>query len=326
MEATPAPSDSGSDRESSVDEDESPSAASGGGFQPRNPSRESAGATGRRPDQQHVKSMPLWREATWGGHRVNARRPQRASPRVSAADDGSSADGGSFPSGASTAPLPFQQPSNSSDGARSPRPATSRNPFVRRTSQQGPSSQPAWGPSSSRRGSNASRPDEALETGVSRQPGGERSQRKLLAESDAEENRGSSSARSSGRPPLGSESNQHGSARQMQSGEARRRRQHGDEEETAASAERRPARRNPGIPWEAKIVGRQGVPLLFVLPEDEQQGADPCRPACCVAICKLRGPSSAPRSAQCRMLALAACGKWLLATFMHLMVAAALLA
>ena len=79
------------------------------------------------------------------------------------------------------------------------------------------------------------------------------------------------SARSGGRPPSPGPGSRQDSPRHLS--EARQRRQNSSGDRDTESGERRPARRNPGIPWEAKIVGHKGVPLLFVLPEDEQKGA-----------------------------------------------------
>ena len=54
----------------------------------------------------------------------------------------------------------------------------------------------------------------------------------------------------------------------------------------ATPAERQPPRRNPGgqPSWEEKLVSttETGVPLLYVLPEDEQQGAMSGQLSCAV--------------------------------------------
>ncbi len=220
--------------------------------------------------------MPLWREAKWGSDRVNARIKGS-----NTADSSSSASGASTSNGAAAERLPWRRPS-SGEGGRSPRPAAQqRDPFVRRAAgQNGASPQTAaWeNPgSSSRRGGNLSaRPDGTLDNNVvTRRSWAERPQQKPALGELAAADRAAGVSNGSRASSSGSDSGRDSPRQlQQQQSEARQRRQQGGEDRGGAAPEqRRPARRNPGIPWEAKIVGHKGVPLLFVLPEDEQQGA-----------------------------------------------------
>jgi len=269
---TSATTGSESESDASVRIRDSQPAASGSSHQPRDPSGDSTGLASRQPAQQPVKSMPLWREARWGSDRVNARARDPNTGRTE--DSSSSASGASSTNGAAAERLPWRRPS-SGEGGRNPRPATQqRDPFVRRAGQNGASPQQAsWDPgSSSRRGINPSRPDGMLDNVVTRRSWAERPRQKPALGELAAADRASNGSRASS---SGSDSGRDSPRQQQQQPpEARQRRQHGGEDRGGAAPEqRRPARRNPGIPWEAKIVGHKGVPLLFVLPEDEQQGA-----------------------------------------------------
>ena len=270
-EARPSTTDSDSEPGTSQDEQNDCSAASDGSHQPQDdPNRDPAGLARRRPAQQQVKgSMPLWREARWGSDRVNSRT--LGSSVGVPADDGSSENGASGSNGAAGERLPWRRPSSGEGGARSPRPVAQRDPFVRRGSQNGASSsQAAWEPGGSRRGSNPSRQNGVQENSIPRREWAVRPNQKPALGELAAADRASSGNRAS---LSGSSEPSQDSPRQQQHAEGRQRRQYGSEDRTTAPEQRRPARRNPGIPWEAKIVGHKGVPLLFVLPEDEQQGA-----------------------------------------------------
>ena len=273
-DTSPAIADSESESDASVRRRDSQPAASDSSRQPRDPSRDPAGLAGRRPAQQRVKSMPLWREATWGSERVNART--QGSPTGVAADDGSSANGASSSNGAAAERSPWRRPSNGED-PRGARPGVPRDPLVRRAGQNGASSQAAWESSASpRRGAGAFRPDVMpAEPGIARRQWAEQPRQKPalgeLAAADRTSNGGRSPSSSSASEPGQDSPRQQ---QQQQQPQVRQRRQYGADDRAAAPEQRRPARRNPGIPWEANIMGSKGVPLLFVLPEDEQQGAD----------------------------------------------------
>ena len=235
VDAEAAPATSGSDSElelSGGDEDGSMAASDTNG-RPLTSRRDSGSVNGPRPDTQDDRSMPRWREPTWGASRVNSREPTTA-PRSSPDDLRATLSASS--NGASAGPL-VRRRSVPREIERSPgyqEPAqegAARVPFARRASQ------------------NSAQAEAARDQGWYGQAGS---------------------------PPQQGPRTDQGLKRRLLEDGVHRKQSLGELAGTAA--ERQPPRRNPGGPpkWEERLASTSetGVPLLYVLPEDEQQGAE----------------------------------------------------